>query len=212
MAHLCLYISWIDHTNICNDFVMIDVSALDYTVKPVWNGHPRCQEKLVFPDRWSFQTCSLCIEFNGRQEFLEIGKRSFQTGWSFQRGRSRQASLYSQTCLQWLPLVETKGGRYRQVATLHRSYDLAEKNIVAENVKITFNSFKKPKNTYNQLFISLLRLKLINLSQLVTGNFGKMVYFLIVKVYSGRSEEVATHAGLTVYVTVCTFMHDLMLH
>ena len=41
------------------------VCCHNYTVKPVWNDHPRCQDKVVFPGRWSFQ-----------------------------RGRSRQVSLY----------------------------------------------------------------------------------------------------------------------
>ena len=58
---------------------------LAYTVTPVWNDHPRCQEKVVSADRWSFQTGLVCMESNGGETFSEIGKWPFQAGWSFQR-------------------------------------------------------------------------------------------------------------------------------
>ena len=57
-----------------------------FTEKPVWNNHPGCQEKMVFPDKWLFQTGSFCIESSGRQNFSGIRKCSFQTGLSFQMG------------------------------------------------------------------------------------------------------------------------------
>ena len=48
------------------------VAEICFTVKPVWKDHPRCQEKVVSPDRWSFQTGSVCMESNARLIFSEI--------------------------------------------------------------------------------------------------------------------------------------------
>ena len=42
------------------------------------------QEKIVFQERWSFQTGWFYMDSIGRKKYSQMGKGSFQTGWSFQ--------------------------------------------------------------------------------------------------------------------------------
>ena len=56
------------------------------TVKPVWNDHPCCYEKVVFQDRWSLLIGAICMDSTDRKKSSLIGKWTFLTGWSFQRG------------------------------------------------------------------------------------------------------------------------------
>ena len=60
----------------------------------VWYDHPWCQIKVVYPDKWSFQAGSVCLESNGRQIFSQIGKLSFLTGWSFQKDLTVFCCIY----------------------------------------------------------------------------------------------------------------------
>ncbi len=61
------------------------------TVKPVCNDHPWCQEKVVFPDRWSFQTDSVCMESSGTgRHFHKLEDALSKQGWCL----SRQVSLH----------------------------------------------------------------------------------------------------------------------
>ena len=83
------------------------ITAAASRVKPVWNDHPWCQENMVFPDRWSFQTGSVCMESSGRQNCHKTGnglsrqgglsrRGSFQTGFTIQEN-----ALYFLTLWWW---------------------------------------------------------------------------------------------------------------
>ncbi len=54
-----------------------------------WNLFRKCQEQVVFPDKWSFQAGSVCMKLNGWSNFSQIWEWSFHRGWSFQRGSFR---------------------------------------------------------------------------------------------------------------------------
>ncbi len=111
----------VNRAMVCAADRTLQMNNQQYTVKSGWNDHPRCQEQLVFPNRWSFQKGSLCMDSNGRKEF------SLTAGWSFQKGLFQtgftvpvvminhmfQVSiLYSRSdtrtsCLQRIPIFRT---------------------------------------------------------------------------------------------------------
>ena len=99
--------------------------GIDYTVKPVWNDHPWSQEKVVFSDRWSFQTDPVCMESNGRYKFSQNRKRSSRQDGA-EGLHSRQVSLNSDP-FQWQNVYSSLG-----VYGLHWFWYMVHQRVVGD--------------------------------------------------------------------------------
>ncbi len=87
---LQLLISYDKHVKViyCTSKDVLTDSTFQYTVKPVWKDYHWYQEKVVFPNSWSFEKGSLCIDSNGNWQ------KDGQTVSRVLNGLSRQVSLY----------------------------------------------------------------------------------------------------------------------